>query len=120
MKGFCGAAPTHTGAKKVKQDQHRTGEGMRKTLKDKLKLENQIEEELLDIASFWAKVTTSDLQGIAAAKTQKIISLVKTHLDYTKIINLLTEARDNVGANSNITTAQEEDFIKRVDAILEK
>lgn len=42
----------------------------------------EIEEMLIDFASLWNDVTTSDLQGIAAVKAREIISLIQGQLTY--------------------------------------
>jgi hypothetical protein len=39
-------------------------------------IRDQVVEELLEFASLWDQVTTSDLQGIASATAGRIIGLV--------------------------------------------
>jgi hypothetical protein len=49
--------------------------------REKRILMNSIETEILDVASLYNEVTTSDLQGIAMAKANTIFELVKKFLE---------------------------------------
>lgn len=49
--------------------------------REKRILMNSIETEILDVASLYNECTTSDLQGVAMAKANQIVDLVKEFLE---------------------------------------
>jgi hypothetical protein len=48
--------------------------------KEKQRLRWEIDEKILEVANLYNEVTTSDLQGIASAKSQEIVDLVKKEI----------------------------------------